>query len=56
MYMRSIATLFLLIIISYPIYFYLNYVLENTRKDIYIQYMPMEDNLLDIQFNYHKVK
>ena len=54
--MRSLACLVLIIVISYPVYFYLNYVLENTKKDTSIRYRPIEKNRLDIQFNYHKIK
>jgi hypothetical protein len=54
--MRSIASLFLVVIISYPVYFYLNYVIENTHESTSITYRPIEPNILDLQFNYHKIK
>ena len=54
--MKSLACLVLIVVISYPVYFYFNYVLENTKKDTTILYRPIENNTFDLQFNYHKIK
>ena len=54
--MKTLYSLFLLILFVYPIVIYYTNKLLNTTKNTSILYIGVDENILDSQFNYFKKK